>query len=178
MRKLETNFKPRVVDIPYFDTSMNGHPDPVGELGADGNDVLALYRSRSVKGRLFLLFFMALFIVSCDSIKYIPVKTTETKTEYVDRFRVDSIHEKDSVFVLVKGDTVYRDRTKTVYRDRYSRDTIYVSQRDTILDPYPVEIVKERYRVPKSMWWLVILLAGLSVPSIIKILRKFRLIKI
>lgn len=178
MRKLETNFKPRVVDIPYFYTSMNGHQDPIGELGADGNNVLALYRSRSLKGRLLLLFFMALFIVSCDSIKYIPVKTTETKTEYVDRFRVDSIHEKDSVFVLVKGDTVYRDRTKTVYRDRYSRDTIYVSQRDTIREPYPVEVVKERYRVPKSLWLLVILLAGLSVPSIIKILRKLRLIKI
>jgi hypothetical protein len=120
-----------------------------------------------------------LFIcVSCKSIEYIPVETVKTKTEYVDRFKTDSIHEKDSVFVLVKGDTVYRDRTKTVYRDRFSRDTIYVSQRDTIREPYPVEVVKERFSVPKSLWFLVILLAGLSVPSIIKILRKLRLIKI
>lgn len=125
-----------------------------------------------------VLVVILLLCVSCESIKYIPVETVKTKTEYVDRFKTDSIHEKDSVFVLVKGDTVYRDRTKTVYRDRYSRDTIYVSQRDTIREPYPVEVVKERYRVPGSLWWLVILLAGLSVPSIIKILRKLRLIKI
>lgn len=121
---------------------------------------------------------MILLMSGCKSVKYIPVKTTETRTEYVDRFKTDSVHVRDSVFMIVKGDTVFKDRWRTVYKEVYIRDTIHVSERDTIREPYPVEIVKEKYKVPKSLWWLVILLAGLSVPSILKILRKLKLIKI
>lgn len=121
---------------------------------------------------------MILLMSGCKSVKYIPVKTTETRTEYVDRFKTDSVHVRDSVFVMMQGDTVYRDRWHNEYREVYIRDTIHVSERDTIREPYPVEIVKEKYKVPKSLWWLVILLAGLSVPSILKILRKLKLIKI
>lgn len=119
---------------------------------------------------------MILLMLGCKSVKYIPVETIKTKTEYVDRFKTDSVHVRDSVFVLVKGDTVIKDRWRTVYKEVYARDTIY--RQDTIREPYPVEVVKERYRVPKSLWWLVILLAGLSVPSILKILRKLKIIRI
>lgn len=115
-------------------------------------------------------------MLGCKSVKYIPVETTKTRTEYVDRFKTDSVHVRDSVFVLVKGDTVIKDRWRTVYKEVYARDTI--CRQDTIREPYPVEVVKERYRVPKSLWWLVILLAGLSVPSILKILRKLKIIRI
>lgn len=125
-----------------------------------------------------LIVLTLLLLSGCRSVKYIPVETVKTEKEYIDRFKTDSVHVRDSVFVLVKGDTMYKDRTRTVYRDRFSRDTIHVSERDTIREPYPVEIVKEKYKVPKSLWWLVILLAGLSVPSILKILRKLKLIKI
>ena len=119
---------------------------------------------------------MILLMLGCKSVKYIPVETIKTKTEYVDRFKTDSVHVRDSVFVLVKGDTVIKDRWRTVYKEVYARDTIY--RQDTIRVPYPVEVVKEKYRVPKSLWWLVILLAGLSVPSILKILRKLKIIRI
>lgn len=119
---------------------------------------------------------MILLMSGCKSVKYIPVKTTETRTEYVDRFKTDSVHVRDSVFVIVKDDTVFKDRWRTVYKEVYARDTFY--RQDTIREPYPVEVVKEKYRVPRSLWWLVILLAGLSVPSILKILRKLKLIKI
>lgn len=125
-----------------------------------------------------LVVILLLCVISCRSIQYVPVKNTETKTEYVDRFKTDSVHVRDSVFMMIKGDTVFRDRYKTIYKDRFTRDTIHVSERDTIREPYPVEIIKEKYKVPKSLWWLVILLAGLSIPSVIKILRKFKVIKI
>lgn len=115
-------------------------------------------------------------MLGCRSVKHVPVETVKTEKEYVDRWNRDSVYIRDSVFVLVKGDTVYKDRTRTVYRDRYSRDTAYISKVDTIQVAYPVEVIKEKYRVPKSLWWLVILLAGLSVPSVLKILRKLKLI--
>ena len=51
----------------------------------------------------------------------------------------DSIHVKDSVLVIVKGDTVTEFRYKYVYRDKAKTDTLYVSRTDTIRVPYPVE---------------------------------------
>lgn len=117
-------------------------------------------------------------MLGCKSVKHVPVETVKTEKEYVDRWNRDSVYIRDSVFVLVKGDTVFKDRYRIVYKDRYSRDTAYISKVDTIQVAYPVEVIKEKYRVPKSLWWLVILLAGLSVPSVLKILRKLKLIKI
>lgn len=123
-----------------------------------------------------IIFCIVLLMLGCRSVKYVPVETVKTEKEYVDRFKTDSVHVRDSVFVLVKGDTVFKDRYRIVYKDRYSRDTAYISKVDTIQVAYPVEVIKEKYRVPKSLWWLVILLAGLSVPSVLKILRKLKLI--
>lgn len=123
-----------------------------------------------------IIFCIVLLMLGCKSVKHVPVETVKTEKEYVDRWNRDSVYIRDSVFVLVRGDTVYKDRTRTVYRDRYSRDTAYISKVDTIQVAYPVEVIKEKYRVPKSLWWLVILLAGLSVPSVLKILRKLKLI--
>lgn len=123
-----------------------------------------------------LIVLTLLLLSGCRSIKYVPVETVKTEKEYVDRWNRDSVYIRDSVFMLVKGDTVFKDRYRIVYKDRYSRDTAYISKVDTIQVAYPVEVIKEKYRVPKSLWWLVILLAGLSVPSVLKILRKLKLI--
>ena len=125
-----------------------------------------------------IIFCIVLLMLGCKSVKHVPVETVKTEKEYVDRWNRDSVYIRDSVFVLVKGDTVFKDRYRIVYKDRYSRDTAYISTVDTIQVAYPVEVIKEKYRVPKSLWWLVILLAGLSVPSVLKILRKLKLIKI
>lgn len=123
-----------------------------------------------------LIVLILLLLSGCKSVKYVPVETVKIEKEYIDKWKRDSVHVRDSVFLLVKGDTVFKDRWHTVYRGEYTRDTIY--RQDTIREPYPVEVIKEKYRVPRSLWWLVILLAGLSVPSILKILRKLKLIKI
>lgn len=78
-------------------------------------------------------------VVSCRSIQYVPVETVKTKTEYVDRWKRDSVHVRDSVFVIVKGDTVYIDKYKTIYKDRIFRDTTHIERIDTTRIPYPVE---------------------------------------
>ena len=50
---------------------------------------------------------------------------------------IDSIHVYDSVLVVIKGDTVFRDRWHTAYRDRWRNDTVLKA--DSIPVPYPVE---------------------------------------
>lgn len=140
--------------------------------------------------------------VSCRGVKYIPVETTETKIEYKGKESKDStvvkevVNTRDSVVFRDSVVYTYNDKGellskeiwhwKEMYRDKDSQydklksrfDSLNVAKRDSIRVPYPVEVVKEKYRVPKSLWWLVILLAGLSVPSILKILRKLKIIRI
>lgn len=115
---------------------------------------------------------MALSIFSCRSIKYVPAETVKTEKEYIDRIKRDSTYVHDSIFVLVKGDTVFRDKYRIVYRDRLMRDTVNISKTDSIPVPCPVEVVKNK--VPGIMWWLIILLAAFSIPSVLKIIRFIR----
>lgn len=100
---------------------------------------------------IFIIAVLCLF--SCRSVKYVPVETVKTEKEYIDRLRRDSMYVHDSIFIFMKGDTLFRDRWHTVYKDRYFRDTVFFGQRDSIQVPYPVE-------KPLSKWQNVKLQAG------------------
>lgn len=99
--------------------------------------------------KILSLLILSLIAFSCRSIQYVPVETVKTETEYVDRWRRDSVHVRDSVFVLVKGDTVYIDKYKTIYKDRIFRDTTYIERIDTTRIPYPVERQLTRWQSVK-----------------------------
>lgn len=100
---------------------------------------------------IFIIAVLCLF--SCRSVKYVPVETVKTEKEYIDRLRRDSMYVHDSIFIFMKGDTLFRDRWHTVYKDRYFRDTVFFGQRDSIQMPFPVE-------KPLSKWQNVKLQAG------------------
>lgn len=87
-----------------------------------------------------IVILLALATCSCRSVKYVPVETVKTDSVYVNKYHRDSVHVRDSVFLLVKGDTVFRDRYKVIYRDKLVRDTAYVVRVDSVQVPYPVEI--------------------------------------
>ncbi|MDR0682767.1 MAG: hypothetical protein LBG15_13125 [Dysgonamonadaceae bacterium] len=57
------------------------------------------------KTLLFILFFIGL--VACNKTVYFPVEST--RTEYRDNYLRDSIYLHDSVFIKVKGDTVWME---------------------------------------------------------------------
>ena len=73
-------------------------------------------------------------LTSCRTIKYIDrttvdsteiaVPITNTKIEYRDRFLHDSIYVHDSIFTLIKGDTVYIYKNKETNRLVNKTDTI------------------------------------------------------
>lgn len=95
---------------------------------------------------LFILVIIAL--TSCRAVKYIDrtvvdsteieVPITNTKIKYRDRFLYDSIYVHDSIFTLIKGDTVYVSKNKETNRLVNKADTIIKT--DTI--KIPVEITK------------------------------------
>lgn len=93
---------------------------------------------------IFLYFFamlvlLTIAVTSCRSVRYVPVETVKHDSVYVGKVVRDSIHVKDSVLVIVKGDTVTELRYKYVYKEKEKTDTLYANRMDTIRVPYPVE---------------------------------------
>ena len=138
---------------------------------------------------LWLFILVIIVLISCRTVKYVDrtiVDSTEiavpivnTKIEYRDKYLHDSIYIHDSVFTLIKGDTVYISKNKETNR--------LINKTNTIIKTYtikvPVEITKTITRteaqvreVNKLYWWqkslmylgLIILISGI-VFLIIKI---------
>jgi hypothetical protein len=86
---------------------------------------------------IFVLFFIALS--ACNKTVYVPVESV--RTEYRDNYLRDSIFLYDSVFLKIKGDTVWIEKYKYLYRDKTVRDSVFLN--DTIRVPYPVEVLVE-----------------------------------
>lgn len=114
-----------------------------------------------------VLLLLALLLIfsfsSCTKTIYIPVESV--RTEYKDRMLRDSIYRYDSVFVKLKGDTVFFEKYKYLYRDKLVRDSIFKT--DSIQVPYPVAIEKEVNRLSSfqsfQVWCgriLLLLIAG------------------
>ena len=88
----------------------------------------------------FLIAVLILCFMSCKGTERI-VEVQTVKTEYKDKIveKRDSIYVKDSTFVYVGGDTVYMYKYKNIYRDMIKTDTLYITKRDSVVVPYPVE---------------------------------------
>lgn len=56
----------------------------------------------------------------------------------------------DSIFMFMKGDTVFRDRWHTVYKNNIIYDTAYVNIADTIHVTYPIEKQLSRWESVKQ----------------------------
>lgn len=100
---------------------------------------------------------------------YIPVESV--KTEYRNVLQRDSIHILDSVFMSVKGDTIYKEKYKTIYKDKLKRDSIYIN--DTIRIPYLVdkivEVNKLNWFQKISMYGFTSIIIGLIIWFLVKI---------
>lgn len=86
-----------------------------------------------------LPFLFCLLFSGCRAIKYVPVESIRLDTMYVSKIYRDSIKEKDSVLIVLKGDTVFRDRYRTIDRWSVRTDTFWRVRVDTARVPYPVE---------------------------------------
>ena len=116
-----------------------------------------------------IIFFVTLMLVmsivcSCTTTK--TVERVNRDSVYVDRLKRDSIYQRDSIYMLIKGDTVYKYEYKYRYRDKMLRDTISISKTDSI--PYPVEVTK--YVDKKLSWWQSTLLYTGAIAWIVAII--------
>lgn len=116
-----------------------------------------------------IILLLILIFTGCSKMVYIPVESV--KTEYRNVLQRDSIHILDSVFMSVKGDTVYKEKYKTIYKDKLKRDSIHIN--DTIRIPYPVdkivEVNKLNWFQKISMYGFTSIIVGLIIWFLIKI---------
>lgn len=95
---------------------------------------------------IIILLVSTICFISCKT-QYIPVESV--RTEYRDRWRTDSVYARDSVFLKIKGDTVWLEKYITRYRDRVVRDSVL--RVDSIPVPFAVE--KQVYVEKPLSWW-------------------------
>ena len=101
------------------------------------------------------LIIILLYISGCKP-KQILIPITETKIEFRERFRVDSVYNRDTLMLFSQNDTVYLQSIK--WRERFRIDTVSVVKVDSI--PYTVEVTKEVNKLTK---WQQIRLSVLNI---------------
>ena len=138
--------------------------------------------------KIWLFILIVIFLTSCRTVRYIDrniidsteieVPITNTKIEYRDRFLHDSIYIHDSIFTLIKGDTVYIYKNKETNHLINKADTFIKT--DTIEVPITVTktVTKTETQIKevnKLYWWQRLLIClGLTVLifGVISIIRK------
>lgn len=127
-----------------------------------------------MKNLLYIILLMlAICLTSCRSIKSVPVETVKTEYKTRDSIRFDSIYEHDSIFLFVKGDTVYKEKYKYLYKYQYLNRTDTVIKVDSVQVPYPVEKQLTRWQQMKIELggWAVGVIVILSIVLMLKLFR-------
>ena len=112
------------------------------------------------------LFFLiiTLILTSCTTTKYIPIESVGVDSVFVAKEHRDSIYVRDSVFVAVKADTVFKTSLKYVYSSKIVVDTVYRERVDTIIKVKEVERQLSWVERLKTKWDnAVFLLAIMSI---------------
>lgn len=93
-----------------------------------------------MKTLIYIVIFLmsGVWLTSCRT-QYVPVETIRTEYKTRDSIRVDSIYKQDSIYILVKGDTIYQYRYKYLYKYQYLNRTDTVIKVDSVQVAYPVE---------------------------------------
>lgn len=96
---------------------------------------------------------MVVTFAGCSKTVYVP----QTRTEYVERERVDSVYLRDSIYVTLRtaNDTVYITQYCDRIRGRVSIRTDTVCRVDSI--SYPVEVVRTETKMngfQKFFFWI------------------------
>lgn len=92
----------------------------------------------SIAIKIILIALLLLIISGCKT-KEVLVPTEKTVIEYRDRTFVDSIYNRDTLYLFAKNDTVYLQSIK--WRERFKVDTVRYERVDSI--PYFIEVTKE-----------------------------------
>ena len=110
-----------------------------------------------------LFFLLPLLAGACVS-GTAPVASVRVDSTYYTLLLRDSIVLHDSIYIVARGDTVFRTEYKYCYRDRVRCDTFCSVQRDTVVRVVEVERSltfwqRRKMELAEVVLWLLPLLA-------------------
>ena len=118
--------------------------------------------------RLFSLIAVLWLSAGCSSVRYVPVEAIQRDSIYITQLRIDSISDRDSIYIKewAKGDTVFIDKVKWRFRDHWRQtvDTLQVVRVDSVQVPYPVEMKLNKWQSFKQD------LGGLAIGLVIALI--------
>ncbi len=127
---------------------------------------------------IWLIFLLVVFCIGSCKTKYVSVP--EYHTEYITKMdsftQRDSIFVKDSIYMWMQGDTIYKEKISVIYkdrwRDRYLCDTVIKT--DSVRVPYPVEKKLSKWQQIKLDIgeWVIVALALSLIALVVIIVRK------
>ncbi len=118
--------------------------------------------------KLLIILLILIAFTACKT-KTVLVPVEHVKIEYKDKLRIDSVYNRDTLYLFTENDTVYFKSIK--WRDRFRIDTVNLIKVDSI--PYKVEVIKEVNKLTK---WQQIRLDALNIIVILILI--YALIKI
>lgn len=127
--------------------------------------------------RLIYVILLVLVVCSCTSVKYVPVETVRTEYKTRDSIRHDSIYQRDSIYTLIKGDTVYKYKEKYLYKYLFLNKTDTVLKVDSVQVPYPVEKKLTRWenaKIKVGGWAISFILAFVLTVAVWLVYRRIR----
>lgn len=89
--------------------------------------------------RIIIFILVALIVSACSTVKYVPVETIKRDTTYISQIKIDSIYQRDSIYLEYKGDTIFKYKYKYISKYIEKCDTLWREKCDTIQIAYPVE---------------------------------------
>lgn len=92
-----------------------------------------------------MLLVSGIWFTSCRT-QYVPVETVRIEYRTRDSVRYDSIYKHDSIFYLIKGDTVYKYVRQVEYKYLFINRTDTILKTDSVQVPYPVEKQLSRWQ--------------------------------
>lgn len=118
--------------------------------------------------KIFVASLILAACVSCTKRIYVPVeaeRVIKDSTMFI-RNVSDTVRERDSIMICVRGDTVIKEAWRMRERVSLRRDTLYIARHDTIRQPMIVEVEKEAAKGGLSRWiWPVVCLALLAITA-------------
>ena len=117
-----------------------------------------LYTKRIILKILFFLLFLTIVISCKTTTKVVEIPVETIKTEYIEQIKYDSIYNKDSIYIMQKGDTIYNNKVQYLYKYKYLRDTINIT--DTI--PTIVTVKDTQYTNKLYTWQKLLITVGIG----------------
>lgn len=102
-----------------------------------------------IYARIIIPLLLTMLVLSCTSVRYVPVETIKVDTTYISKIKIDSIYQRDSIYIEKVGDTVYKYKYK--YIDKYTEihDTLWREKVDTVPVIHTVEAQLSKWQKAK-----------------------------